>query len=91
MSLSNAIRDAEFPLDEVERVDDFFIFATLMVYGCVAMDFRKIKVWKPLVTLGDWSYSLYLAVTIAVSGLVYHFIEQPMIKAARMMRERLFN
>ena len=122
MSFTNAIKDAEFPLDEVERVDDFFIFATLMVYGCVAMDFRKIKVWKPLVTLGDWSYSLYLthvlsltvmgrlwskfssdtridnvvillfmvAVTIAVSGLIYHYIEAPMIKAARKMRRRLF-
>lgn len=80
-------------------------------------------IWKPLVTLGDWSYALYLthvlsltlmgriwahfkseswidnvlvllvmiAATIAISGLVYNYIERPIIKAARKTRERLFS
>ena len=123
MTFLTNFRDSEFPIDAVKRVDAFFIFATLTVYACAAMDFRKMKVWKPLVVLGDWSYALYLthvlsltimgriwakfrndslvdnvlilfamvAVTIFISGLVYKYVERPIIKAARKARGRLFN
>jgi len=119
----NVFSNDPFPTEQLARIDTFLLPAVLIVYGLAAFDWAGHKLWKPLVTLGDWSYSLYLthvlsltvmgrlwvnfsgdsildnviilfamvAVTIAVSGLVYHFIEQPMIKAARMMRERLFN
>lgn len=95
----------------------------LIVMGLAGRDGVKKQVWKPLVTLGDWSYSLYLthvlsltlmgriwaqfkndsildnvvvliimiAATILISGIVYKYIEAPIIKAARKTRRRLFN
>lgn len=94
-----------------------------IVLGLACRDVANKAIWKPLVTLGDWSYALYLthvlsltlmgriwarfkndtlidnvvilftmvAVTIFISGLVYKYIERPIIKAARNTRERLFN
>ena len=86
-----------------------------IVMGLAGRDFTDKAVWKPLVTLGDWSYALYLthvlsltvmgrlwenfshdslldnivilfvmtAGTIFISGLVYKYIERPIIKAVR--------
>ena len=111
-----------FPTRGMARVDAFLVPSVMIVYGLAARDWSTAKIWQPLVTLGDWSYSLYLthvlsltvmgrlwanfnnnslvdnvviliamvAGTIFISGLVYKYIEAPMIKAARNMRGRLF-
>ena len=111
-----------FPLQGYERLDAFLFPSVMIVYGLAAMDHAEVSIWQPLVTLGDWSYSLYLTHvlsltvmgrlwanfnndsvldnivilitmvvgTIFISGLVYKYIEAPMIKAARNMRGRLF-
>ena len=120
--LRKVFSGAEFPLDSLMRADMFVVPSVMIVYGLAARDWSTAKIWQPLVTLGDWSYSLYLthvlsltvmgrlwanfnndsvldnifiliamvAGTIFISGLVYKYIEAPMIKAARRMRERLF-
>lgn len=94
-----------------------------IVLGLACRDFAGKAIFSPLITVGDWSYSLYLthvlsltimgriwtnfkseswidnvlvllvmiAVTIALSGLVYTYIERPIIKATRKTRGRLFS
>ncbi len=111
-----------FPLQGYDRLDAFLFPCVMIVYGLAAMDHAEVTIWQPLVTLGDWSYSLYLthvlsltvigrlwanfnndslvdnvviliamvAGAIFISGLVFRYIEAPMIKAARNMRGRLF-
>ena len=93
--------------------------AAFIVLGLAMRDDMGTRLWKPLVTLGDWSYALYLthvlsltvmgriwarfkteslidnvlvllamvAVTIFISGLIYKYIERPIMKAARAKRK----
>lgn len=77
ISFSNGFREAKFPVDQMDRVDDFFIFGTLTVFALAALDFRNETVWKPLVTLGDWSYSLYLThvLSLTVMGRIWSYFK----------------
>ena len=118
----SALHGDAFPSEHLARIDDFLFPAVFIVYALAAFDWSGRKVWKPLVILGDWSYSLYLthvlsltvmgrvwanfssesrldniivllgmtALTIFISGLVYNYIEAPIIKAARKASGRLF-
>jgi len=104
------------------RIIMFGIPATLIVYGCVAIEQtgQTFSRWSQV--LGDWSYSIYLshiltlsalgfvwrwvarngatdnivvlsimlALMIAVSGLIYHMIETPLLRLTKHIGKRLF-
>lgn len=56
-----------FPTFGAQRVTAFAIPAVMIVYGLAARDSARISVWKPLVTLGDWSYALYLTHVLSLT------------------------
>ena len=120
--ISTVMQLAQFP-DNSVRGWELAGPCGFIVLGLACRDFAGKAIFSPLVTLGDWSYALYLthvlsltvmgrvwaqfspqglwdnaavlivmvAASIAISGLVYNYIEAPIIKAAHGVRRRLFH
>jgi len=68
------LRLEEFPTTFPSRVINFIIPVTLLISYAAIRDYLNMKVWPVFITLGNWSYSLYLThiLSIAVIGRVWH-------------------
>jgi len=70
MTYQSSIAVDPFP-NYAQRVIVFGIPSALIVYGLVGIESLGRAASKPLSTLGDWSYSLYLSHVLTLSVLGY--------------------